>query len=376
MPLLYSRTNRSDENVFSRMNRLAMQHGAINLGQGFPANKPPKFLQEIARSAIGTVDQYAPPLGLPVLREALAEDLNMDASDVLVTTGASEGLMLLALSLYGPGDEVIIVEPCYDVYVPQTEMAGAKMVGVSLSLKEDRFVLEIEQVQQAITAATRAIVINNPHNPTGTVLNSEELQAIAHLARQYDLWIISDEVYDELYYDEPPMPLRWFAPERTFTVGSAGKRLEATGWRVGWIACPPEAKMAEHILAVRQIASFCAPAPLQAAIAKALPMARETGFYAKLRREYRKLKDTLAQGLQSLGASVYQPQGTYFLTAQHPQWNADELVVSAKVASIDCTAFYHQTTAPNNLLRFAFCKSPQDISQTLERLHDGILYKS
>lgn len=370
MPSLYSRIKQADENVFSRMNRLALQHGAINLGQGFPANKPPEFLQEAARNAIGKKDQYAPPLGLPMLREAIAQDVQVESDDVVVTTGASEGLFLLALSLYGPGDEVIVIEPCYDVYVPQAEVAGARMVGVPMTLQDDGFTLEIEKIKQAITKATRAIIINNPHNPTGTILGREVLQAVVDLAREHDLWIISDEVYDELYYEEHPISLRTLAPERTFTTGSAGKRLEATGWRVGWVLCP--VGTAEHLLAVRQITSFCAPAPLQAAVAEALPVARETGFYAQLRQEYAGHKERLAQGLSALGAQVIQSQGTYFLSAHHPAWKADGLVASAQVATIDCAAFYHQHPAPKDLLRFAFCKSPQEITQALEQLHDAL----
>ncbi|GGO36731.1 pyridoxal phosphate-dependent aminotransferase [Deinococcus humi] len=376
MPLLLPRARASQESVFARMSRLAAQYGAVNLGQGFPADAPPAFLLEAARRAVGTLDQYSPPAGLPTLRDAIGADLGVDGADVIVTCGATEALNVLALSLYGPGDEVLMLEPVFDVYIPQARLAGATPVTVPMTLDETHgWSLDLNALRAAVTPHTRALLLNSPYNPTGTVFSREELNAIVALARQHDLWIISDEVYDELYFGEKPIAVRELAPERTFTVGSAGKRLEATGWRVGWIACPPAgadpygagAGVAANVAGVRQQGSFCSPTPLQVAVAAALPVARAEGFYEGLRAEYRARQDLLAGGLSGLGATVFMPQGTYFLTAIYPRWRAEELVERG-VAVIPGEAFYSQHPAPEGLLRVAFCKSRDEIGRALERL--------
>jgi N-succinyldiaminopimelate aminotransferase len=376
MPQLLPRARASQESVFARMSRLAAHHRAVNLGQGFPTDAPPDFLLDAARRAVGTLDQYSPPAGLPTLRGAIGADLGVDGADVIVTCGATEALNVLALSLYGPGDEVLMLEPVFDVYIPQTRLAGATPVTVPMTLSEaDGWSLDLEALRAAVTPRTRALLLNSPYNPTGTVFSREELTKIVALARAADLWIISDEVYDELYFGEKPIPVRELAPERTFTVGSAGKRLEATGWRVGWIACPPAsmdphgaaAGVVANIAGIRQQGSFCSPTPLQAAVAAALPLARTEGFYEGLRTEYRARQALLAEGLRELGVTVFTPQGTYFLTATHPEWRAEELVERG-VALIPGEAFYWQHPAPGGLLRIAFCKSRDEITRALERL--------
>ena len=349
------------------MSRLAVQYGAVNLGQGFPSDPPPAFLLEAARRAIGTADQYAPPAGLPALRDALGTDLGVDGGDVVVTTGATEAMGLLAQALYGPGDEVVMFEPVFDIYLPQARLAGATPVTVPLHLKEgDGWTLDLAELRAAVSPRTRALLLNSPHNPTGKVLTRAELEAVIALARQHDLWLISDEVYDELYFGERPPSLRTLAPERTFTVGSAGKRLEATGWRIGWVACPPG--LAPKIAALRQIASFCAPTPLQVAVASALPTARQTGFYEGLREGYRARLHLLADGLRGLGATVSLPQGTYFLMAHRPGWQAQQLVEKAGVAVIPGEAFMASSPTPEGLFRLAFCKSAGELETALERL--------
>lgn len=367
MPELLPRARTSQESIFSRMSRLAAQHGAVNLGQGFPADHPPAFLLDAARRAVGALDQYSPPAGLPALRDAVGADLGVDGAVVVVTSGATEALNVLALSLYGPGDEVVMLEPVFDVYIPQARLAGATPVTVPMRLDVAQgWSLDLNALHAAITPRTRALLLNSPYNPTGTAFTRDELAQIVALARQHDLWIISDEVYDELYFGERPPALRELAPERTFTVGSAGKRLEATGWRVGWIACPPG--LSGNVTGIRQQGSFCAPTPLQAAVAHALPLARSEGFYEKLRTEYSGRKNMLVGGLRALGATVFEPRGTYFLTALHPGWQAETLVKQAGVAVIPGDAFYAQHPAPPGLLRVAFCKSRTEIEQALERL--------
>lgn len=367
MPELLPRARSSQESIFARMSRLAVQYGAINLGQGFPSAAPPAFLLEAARRAVGTADQYAPPAGLPALRDALGADLGVDGADVVVTTGATEALGLLAQALYGPGDEVLMLEPVFDIYLPQARLAGATPVTVPLRLNgESGWTLDLDELRAAVTPRTRALLLNSPHNPTGRMFTREELEALVALARQHDLWLISDEVYDELYFGERPLSLRTLAPERTFTVGSAGKRLEATGWRVGWVACPPG--FAGNLAGLRQVASFCAPTPFQVAVAAALPVARASGFYAGLREEYAARLDLLAGGLCDLGATVFRPAGTYFLMACRPDWEAEALVKGARVAVIPAAAFAASETVPPGLLRLAFCKARAELEEALARL--------
>lgn len=362
---LHPRTQLSKESIFAHMSRLAAQHGAINLGQGFPSNPPPEFLLEAARRAVGSVDQYTPPAGLPKLREAVAEDLSVDSANVVITAGATEALHALALALYGAGDEVAMMEPYFDVYIPQAQMAGAEPVLVPMRLT-DKWKLDLPALERAISPRARAIIVNSPYNPTGSVFPREDLEQIVSLARRHDLWIISDEVYDELYFGSPPTKIRELAPERTFTVGSAGKRLEATGWRIGWIVTPPG--LASALAGMRQWASFCSASPLQAAVAEALPLARREGFYAGLRASYGQRKDLLEAGLKALGIQTFSPAGTYFLTARLPNLDAETLVREAKVTIIPGTAFYAHNPAPQGLFRFAFCKKPDEISQAVERL--------
>ena len=371
MPSLHARTALSAESIFSRMSRLALQHGAVNLGQGFPSTPPPTFLLEAARRAVGTVDQYSPPIGLPRLREAVAQDLGVEPQQVVITCGATEAMFALAQTLYGPNtegqpDELIAFEPVFDIYVPQTVMVGAKYVGVPMILGEAGWQLDIDALRRAVTPRTRALIVNSPFNPTGSVFTRGELQEIVDLAREHDFWLISDEVYDELYYAERPVALRTLAPERTFTVGSAGKRLDATGWRVGWIVTPEG--VAPEVAGLHQWTTFCAPAPLQAAVAEALAAARAGGYYDELRRSYRGRMTTLAAGLRDLGAEVFTPQGTYFLTARLPEVDAEQLVTRGGVAVIPLSAFYRQHPAPQGVLRLAFCKSPEEIEEALRRL--------
>ena len=366
MPPLTSRVSLSGESVFSRMSQLAARHSAVNLGQGAPAGPPPDFLLVAARQALGRADQYSPPAGLPALRAAVGADLNVDPADVVITCGATEALHALADALYGPGDEVLLFTPAFDVYVPQAKLSGATPVLVPMQLGSEGWSADLDALSAAVTPRTRAILLNSPYNPTGTVFRRDELEGVVQLARQHDLWLISDEVYDELYYADRPTPLRQLAPERTFTVGSAGKRLEATGWRVGWVVTPPG--LANNLAGLRQWSSFCAPVPMQAAVAAALPVARGEGFYDGLRASYGARMRGLASGLRDLGAEVSTSQGTYFLTARLPGVDPEALVAEAGVAVIPGAAFYPEGDAPVGLVRLAFCKGEAEIERALERL--------
>lgn len=366
MPSLHPRTRVSQESVFSHMSRLAAMHGAVNLGQGFPSNPPPEFLIQAAQRSVGHVDQYTPPAGLPALREALALEYGVSPEAVVVTAGATEALHVLAQALYGPGDQVLMLEPYFDVYVPQAILAGAEPVLVPMALQPTGWGIDLEKVAAAVNNSTRALLLNSPHNPTGYIMQPHELQTLAHLARQHDLWIISDEVYSELYYQQPPVSIWDYAPERTFRVGSAGKRLEATGWRVGWIVCPHG--LAPKIAGIRQWASFCSASPLQAALATALPQARSQGYYEGLRLSYQQRRNLLLAGLERMGLQTFAPEGSYFLTAVLPQGDVELLTREAKVTLIPGSAFYVSSPPPQGLVRFAFCKPQADIELALDRL--------
>ncbi|WP_038046633.1 pyridoxal phosphate-dependent aminotransferase [Thermus caliditerrae] len=362
---LHPRTQAARESIFPKMSQLALRLGAVNLGQGFPSNPPPAFLLEAVGRALGRYDQYAPPAGLPMLREALAEEFAVAPEAVVVTSGATEAIHVLLQSLVGPGDEVVVLEPFFDVYLPDAFLAGAEARLVRLELGEAGFQLDLAALEAAITRRTRVLLLNTPMNPTGLVFGEEALRAMADLARKHDLFLISDEVYDELYYGERPRRLREFAPERTFTVGSAGKRLEATGYRVGWIVGPEE--YMPVLAGMRQWTSFSAPSPLQAGVAEALRVARREGFYEALREGYRQRRGLLLSGLRALGLRAFAPQGTYFLMAELPGWDAFTLVEAARVALIPASAFYREDPPPY-LFRFAFCKSEEELSLALERL--------
>ncbi|GAA6754891.1 aminotransferase class I/II-fold pyridoxal phosphate-dependent enzyme [Thermus thalpophilus] len=362
---LHPRTEVAKESIFPKMSALARELGAVNLGQGFPSNPPPPFLLEAVRKALGRYDQYAPPAGLPLLREALAEEFGVSPEGVVVTSGATEALYVLLQSLAGPGEEVVVLEPFFDVYLPDAFLAGAGARLVRLDLTPEGFRLDLAALERAVTQKTRAILLNTPMNPTGLVFGEEALKAIAALARKYQLFLVSDEVYDELYFGERPRRLGEFAPERTFTVGSAGKRLEATGYRVGWIVGPAE--FMPTLAGMRQWTSFSAPTPLQAGVAEALRVARKEGYYEALRESYRKRRDLLLAGLRSLGLRVYPPEGTYFLMAELPGFDAFWLVREARVALIPASAFYREDPPPY-LFRFAFCKSEEELTLALERL--------
>ncbi|WP_407569674.1 pyridoxal phosphate-dependent aminotransferase [Deinococcus altitudinis] len=383
---LHARSALAAESVFSVMSRLAVQYGAVNLGQGFPAGSPPEFLLEALKTQAGAADQYTAPAGLPALREALAADLTTAAAvvrpeQVTVTCGATEAMHALADALYGTGtdgagDEVLMFEPVFDIYRPQALLSGATPVLVGMTLTPEGWQPDLDGLERLVTPRTRALLVNNPHNPTGHVFTRAELERIVQLARQHDLWIIADEVYDELYFGEAPVPLRELAPERTFTVGSAGKRLEATGWRIGWIVSPAQVAsqvtasqvIATQVTGLHQWATFCAPTPLQSAVAAALPIARQTGFYEDLRASYGARMRLLASGLRSLGLTVQQPGGSYFLTALAPGLDPWHLVEHGGLAVIPGSAFYAEGSAPDGLIRLAFCKPASEILRALERL--------
>ena len=318
--------------IFAEMSALAVTTGAINLGQGFPDSDGPAAMLEAARQAIADgVNQYPPGPGIPELRAAIAEARLRDRgqrfdpdTEVLVTVGATEAIAAAVIALCEPGDEVLMLEPHYDSYPAVVAMAGARHV--SVPLRPDgtgRFALDPAELAAAVTPATRLILLNSPHNPTGTVLTRDELAAVAEVAVRRDLLVVTDEVYEYLTFDGTahlPIGTLPGMAERTVTISSAGKTFSATGWKIGW-ACGP-APLIAAVRAVKQFLTYVGGAPFQPAVALALRT--ELDWVADLRDSLQAKRDRLSAGLAAAGFEVFRPQGTYFVVTDIRGLGADD----------------------------------------------------
>ncbi|WP_409429494.1 pyridoxal phosphate-dependent aminotransferase [Mycobacterium sp. SMC-11] len=374
--------------IFAEMSALAARIGAVNLGQGFPDEDGPPAMLEAARAAITDgVNQYPPGPGIPALREAIAGqrarkygiDYDPD-TEVLVTVGATEAIAAAVLGLVEPGSDVVLLEPFYDSYSPVVAMAGARRVSVSLVPDGRGFALDADALRRAITPATRALIVNSPHNPTGTVFTESELAEIARIAVEADLLVISDEVYEHLVFAERThRPLAAFEgmAERTITISSAAKMFNCTGWKIGW-ACGP-AELLAGARAAKQYLSYVGGAPFQPAVALALNT--EDAWVAALRATMQARRDRLTDGLRGIGFEVHDSFGTYFLCADPRPLGYDdstafcaELPHRAGVAAIPLSAFCvpgSEATAPdvwNHLVRFTFVKREDTIDEAIRRL--------
>lgn len=368
--------------IFGEMSNLALQLGAINLGQGFPDTDGPEEVKEIAQAAIrdGRGNQYPPVHGLPDLRAAIAEHqqrfygLRVDpATEVVVTTGASEAIQSSLLAFAETGDEVIVFEPWFDLYATGIALANAKRV--SVPLRPPNFRPDVDALRAAITPATRVLLLNTPHNPTGVVFTIDELQAIAALAIEHDLIVISDEAYEHLWFDNhqhiPIATLPGMA-ERTVTIGSAGKSFSFTGWKVGWATGP--APLIRAVRAVRQHLSYVSGGPFQYAIAHALRM--PDSYYDDFRAQLQHQRDILTDGLTDLGFTTAGSEGTYFLTTDLGPFAdlpdglavARELPNRAKVVAIPLQVFCDHEGIGERALRWAFCKQPAVLREAISRL--------
>jgi len=369
--------------IFAEMSALALRTGSINLGQGFPDTDGPPSVLAAARQAIADgVNQYPPGAGIPELRQAIAFARERDHgqsfdpdTQVLVTVGATEALAAAVLGLVGPGDEVLLIEPHYDSYPPIVAMAGARHR--SVPLRPDgtgRFGLDIHEVASAITPATRMMIVNTPHNPTGTVLNRDELAGLARLAVDHDLVVLTDEVYEYLVFDGVPhRPLARFdgMADRTITISSAGKSFSTTGWKIGW-ACGP-APLIAAVRAAKQFLTYVGGAPFQPAVAYALR--NEMAWVADLRDGLQRKRDRLCAGLAAAGFGVLRPQGTYFvMTDIRPLGATDgmrfclELPARAGVVAIPDEVFHDDPADGKPFVRFAFCKRDEVIDAAVQRL--------
>jgi len=365
--------------VFAEMSALALSTGSVNLGQGFPDTDGPPEVAEAAIWAIRDgVNQYPPGPGSPDLRQAIVEHqqrfygvaLDPD-TEVVVTTGATEAIAAALLALVDPGDEVVALEPFYDSYAACIAMAGG--VRVPVTLRAPDFRLDVDRLRDAVTDRTRLILLNSPHNPTGTVLHEDELAAVAALAVERDLVVVTDEVYEHMTYDVAHRPLATFPgmAERTLTISSGGKTFSFTGWKIGW-ACGPAA-LVRPVLTAKQYLTFASGAPFQPAVAVGLRL--PDSYFEGLRDTLRGKRDRLVAGIRSAGMTAYVPEGTYFVTADVRPLGYDdgvtfcrELPHRAGVVAIPHQVFYDDVEAGRPLVRFAFCKRDEVLDDAIDRL--------
>lgn len=366
--------------VFAEMSLLAARTGALNLGQGFPDTDGPAEVLEAARRAIADgVNQYPPGLGHTVLREAVSEHqrawygLEYDpGSEVLITTGATEGVAATLLALCESGDEVVALDPTYDSYTAAAAMARAVLRPVTL--RRPDFALDLAELAAAITPRTRVLLINSPHNPTGRVLGEAELAGIAALALEHDLWVVCDEVYEHLTFDDHVhRPLATFPGmrERTVLISSAGKTFSVTGWKIGWVCAPPA--LVRAVNATKQFLTFSGGAPFQPAVAVGLGLPREriAGIAARLQEG----RDLLTDGLRAAGLEVSRAQGTYFVNADIAAIGETDGVAFCRalperigVVAVPAQVFYADPADGATLVRFAFCKRPEVLAEAASRL--------
>lgn len=364
--------------IFTEMSALALEHDAINLGQGFPNWDGADFVKEAARRSLaeGGHDQYPPMPGIPDLREAIADrygpllgrEIDMN-TEVTVTSGCTEALAAAFLGLIDAGEEVILIEPYYDAYPADAAMAGATPRYVSL--KPPGFELDLDELASVFGEKTKAIVVNNPHNPTGRVFTDDELAAIARLCVDHDVIAICDEVYEEMTYGVTHRRLATYPGmwERTLTLSSLGKTFSLTGWKLGWAIGPPQ--LSAGLRAAHQFLTFTTPTPVQHGAVAAL--GAEMSFYEEMRTSYMAKRDLLAKGLSATGFDVFLPEGTYFLMAGHADANDDRafcrrLVIEAGVAAIPPSVFYSNPDLGSGLVRFAFCKDESTLEEAIERI--------
>ena len=379
-PLLNSRLAGLGTTIFAEMSALALATGSVNLGQGFPDTDGPPEIAQAAANAIlgGRGNQYPPGAGIPELRRAIADhqrrfyDLSFDPdTEVLVTAGATEAVAAALIALVEPGDEVIAFEPYYDSYAACVAMAGG--IRVPVTLRAPAFRPDLDALRAAITPRTRLILLNSPHNPTGSVFTRAELAGIAGLAREHDLLVVTDEVYEHLVFDGEHVPIGSLPGmrERTVSISSAGKTFSFTGWKIGWVT--GTAELVAAVRTVKQFLTYVSGGPFQYAIAEALRM--PDAYYAGIGADLRGKRDLLCAGLSRAGFEVYPPQGTYFVTTDIRHLPAAdgvefcrELPHRAGVVAIPSAVFYDDAEAGRTQVRFAFCKRHEVLREALARL--------
>ncbi|GFH36326.1 pyridoxal phosphate-dependent aminotransferase [Streptomyces pacificus] len=380
-PLLNRRLDGLGTTIFAEMSALATATGAINLGQGFPDTDGPESVREAAVRALrdGRGNQYPPGPGVPELRQAIADhqhrfyDLTLDPdTEILVTAGATEAIAAAMLALLEPGDEVIAFEPFYDSYAACIAMAGAKRV--PLTLRAPSFRPDLDELRSKITPRTRLLLLNTPHNPTGMVLTADEQRAIAALAVEHDLLVVTDEVYEHLVFNgtaHVPIATLPGMRERTVSISSAGKTFSFTGWKVGWAMA--DAPLIAAVRTAKQYLTYVSAGPFQYAVAEALrlPDSYFDGFRADLQRK----RDLLGDGLRAVGFEVYQPEGTYFITTDITPFGEKDAYAFCRtlpercgVVAIPNSVFYDDPDAGRTQVRFTFCKRNDVLDEAASRL--------
>ncbi|MDP3910170.1 MAG: aminotransferase class I/II-fold pyridoxal phosphate-dependent enzyme [Gemmatimonadales bacterium] len=378
------RTHGFTESVIRGMTRLANEHGAINLAQGFPNFPCPDVLKEAAARAIrDDVNQYAVTWGAARLRNALAAKYHnwygmaVDAmTEVTVTCGATEAMAASLLAVVNPGDEVVVLEPFYENYGPDAILCDARPVFVPLSTTDP---LDLDQLAAAFSGRTRAIIVCTPNNPTGRVLTTAELEAIAELCRRHDAYAVTDEIYEHIYYEGRHVPIATLPDmrDRTITISGASKTFGVTGWRIGTIVAPPD--LTDAIRKVHDFLTVGAPAPLQEAVAVAMEsLGRD--YYDALARDYKQRRDILCRGLVAAGFRCTPPQGAYYVMADFSDLSdlpddrfAEWLTKTHGVAPVPGSSFYSRPELGRHAVRFAFCKTDallEDAARRLGRLRD------
>jgi len=378
--------------IFAEMSALAARIGAVNLGQGFPDEDGPPGMLKAAENAIAEgVNQYPPGLGIAPLREAIAAQRKRNFgteydpdTEVLVTVGATEAIAASVMGLVEPGSEVLLIEPFYDSYSPVLAMAGCERRAVPMVADGRGFAIDVDGLRRAVTSKTKALIVNSPHNPTGMVASDAELKALAELAVDKDLLVITDEVYEHLVFDNRRhLPLANYPgmAERTITISSAAKMFNVTGWKIGW-ACG-SAELIAGVRAAKQYLTYVGGAPFQPAVAHALNT--EDAWVTALRDSLQAKRDKLGSALADIGFEVHDSFGTYFLCADPRPLGFDDstafcaqLPEKAGVAAIPMSAFCdpgasHADTW-NHLVRFAFCKRDDTLDEAIRRL--GVLRRT
>ena len=379
-PYLNSRLQDFTSTIFAEMSALAVQTGAVNLGQGFPDTDGPEEIREAAVQAIRDgCNQYPPGPGVPELRTAIAEHqrrfygLTFDPdTEVLVTAGATEAIAAALLALCETGDEVVSFQPYYDSYAAGIAMAGAHRRLVTLRPPDYHF--DPDELRAAVTNRTRLLLLNTPHNPTGKVFTAAELALIAELAIERDLIVVTDEVYEHMTYDGVPhIPLATLSGmrERTITISSAGKTFSFTGWKIGWVCATPELLAA--VRTAKQFLTFVNGAPFQPAIAVGLGL--PDAFYTDLAVSLEGKRNRLCAGLAAAGFEVYRPAGTYFVSTDVLPLGYDDGVSFCRdlphrcgVVAVPNVVFYDDKAAGASLVRFAFCKRDEVLDEAATRL--------
>lgn len=379
LPHLTTRLQGFGETIFAEMSRLAAAHDAVNLGQGFPDFDPPQEITEAAVEAIRVGhNQYAPGDGIAPLRRAVADhqrrfwDLDYDPdTEVTVCAGATEGVCAAVLALCDTGDEVILFEPYYDSYLGSVAMAGGVPRPVTLRRPEFRF--DPDDLAAVVGPRTKLVIVNSPHNPTGSMLDPDQLEALAQVCVDHDLIAVTDDVYEHLVYDGTHTPLAAMPGmrERTVAVSSAAKTFSVTGWKVGWACAAPA--LTQALRAAKQWMTYTNNTPGQHAIVRALTLG--DSYYTDLAERYRARRDRLVAGLRAAGLEPYPSRATYYVVADVTALGfADDVAfcrqapASIGVAAVPCSGFYRDPRRGSGLVRFAFCKTDAVLDEGIARL--------